>query len=335
MPLQTGDREAQAGDVLVVTGPTASGKSALALALARRLGGSIINMDAMQCYRDLRILTARPTAAEEALAPHALYGVRDAALPVSAGWWREAALAGIAAAHAGGRLPILCGGTGLYLKALAEGIADLPEVPAPARAEARAMVAANTAAAYAWLAAHDPASAARIRPTDPQRVARAIELWLATGQGLAAWQARATLPPAPFRFTAIIVLPPPALLRAAIAARFHAMLAQGALEEVRSLLARGLDPALPILRAHGVPELAAHLRGVLSLEAAAAQAIQATGRYTRRQRTWWRHHQAAPPSRTHNIHARIASAEQFSESEWDRIFAFLDESGLTAAQHRR
>jgi tRNA dimethylallyltransferase len=320
-------------DVLVVTGPTASGKSALALGLAERLAGTIINMDAMQCYRDLRILTARPTVEEEARVPHALYGVRDAAEAVTAGWWRGAALAAIAAARAAGRLPILCGGTGLYLRTLIEGIADLPPIPPAARTEARAMVAAGSAAAHAWLAARDPVTATRLRPSDPQRIARAIEIWLATGESLDAWQTQKTLPPAPLRLSAIIVDPPPSDLRAAIEARFGAMLRSGALDEVRALVARGLDASLPIMRAHGVPELAAHLRGEMSLEAAAERAILLTGQYTKRQRTWWRHHAAAPQERTHNIHARIAFLEQFPECESVKIFAFLDKCGLTAVQH--
>lgn len=318
-----------------MTGPTASGKSALALALARHLGGTVINMDAMQCYAGLRILTARPSPAEEAMVPHALYGVRDAAEPASAGWWRRAALEAIAAAHGAGRLPILCGGTGMYLRALAEGISDLPEIPPAVRAQARALVAAEgPAAAHAWLAARDPETASRLRPTDPQRIARAVEMFLATGTGLAAWQARTHLPPAPFRFAAFVVDPPAAVLRAAIAARFAAMLAAGAVEEVRALAARGLDPALPVMRAHGVPELLAHLRGETTIAEAAARAVLLTGQYTKRQRTWWRHHAAAPAARTHNIHARIASLEQLPESEKARIFAFIDAWGLTAAQHR-
>lgn len=322
------------GDVLVVTGPTASGKSALALALAERRDGTIINMDAMQCYRDLRILSARPSEDEEARVPHALYGVRDAADPVSAGWWRGAALAAIVAARRAGRLPILCGGTGLYLRTLTHGIAALPEVPAAARTEARAMVAGDAAAAHAWLAARDPATASGLRPGDPQRIARAIEIWLATGEGLLAWQRRAALPPARLRVAAILVDPPADELRAAIAARFQAMLAAGAIAEVSALLARGLDPSLPIMRAHGVPELAAYLQGRVTLQAAASRAILLTGQYTKRQRTWWRHHPPGGPGRTHNIHARITGSEQFPESELARIFAFLDECGLTAPQHR-
>jgi tRNA dimethylallyltransferase len=316
-------------DVLVVTGPTASGKSALALALAERLGGTVINMDAMQTYAGLRILTARPTAEEEARAPHALYGVRDAAEPATAAWWRAAALDAIRAA----RLPILCGGTGMYLRALQLGLADIPPIPDAARAQARAL-ADDPAAAHAWLAARDPGTAARLRPTDPQRLARAIEVWLATGRGLAAWHDAPPDPP-PLRFAAFIVDPPADALRAAIVARFHAMLAAGALSEVRALVARGLDPALPVMRAHGVPELAAHLRGELALPAAAARAIVLTGQYTKRQRTWWRHHGPAPKHRTHTIHARIAGFEQFPQSEWASILANIHRWGLTAAQHDR
>jgi tRNA dimethylallyltransferase len=220
----------------------------------------------------------------------------------------------------------------MYLRTLAEGMSDIPAIPPGARAEARAL-AENPAAAHAWLAARDPATAARLRPTDPQRIARAIEVFLATGRGLAAWHAAPADPP-PLRFAAFVVDPPPADLRAAIAARFHAMLAAGALEEVAKLVARGLDPALPIMRAHGVPELAAHLRGELDLPTAAARAILLTGQYTKRQRTWWRHHDPAPPPRTHTIHARIAGFEQLPQSEQDKIFALIHAWGLTAPQHR-
>lgn len=317
-------------DVLVVAGPTASGKSALALALARRFGGTVINADAMQCYRDLRIVTARPTAEEEAQAPHALYGVLDAATPATAAWWRTAALAAIEAA----RLPILCGGTGLYLRALAEGLADVPPIPPEARAEARRLLAADgPAALHARLAVLDPETAARLRPSDSQRLARAYEVAIGTGQGLAAWQRTAPAPPG-LRFTAILIDPPPAALRPAIAARFEAMLAAGALEEVRALLARDLDPALPLLRAHGVPELSDHLAGRITLAEAASRAVAATQRYTRRQRTWWRHHAPASEGRVLPIHARIPAMTQLPESFMADIFAFLDRMGLTAAQHR-
>jgi tRNA dimethylallyltransferase len=319
-------------DVLVVAGPTASGKSALALALARHFGGTVVNADAMQCYRDLRILTARPSPAEMAQAPHALYGVLDAAMPATAVWWRGAALDAIAAAPG---LPILCGGTGLYLRVLAEGIAPVPEVPAEARAEARRLLAELGAPGlHALLAAIDPETAARLRPSDSQRLARAHEVATGTGQGLAHWQRQVAAPPA-LRFSAIVLDPPVAELRAAIATRFHSMLEAGALEEVRALLARGLDPALPLLRAHGVPELADHLAGRATLAEAAARAVAATGRYTKRQRTWWRHHEAAPEGRVLPIRARIAAMTQLMEREWPQILAFLDRVGLTAAQHRQ
>jgi tRNA dimethylallyltransferase len=321
-------------DVLVVVGPTASGKSALALALAERLGGTVINADAMQCYRDLRIITARPTPEEEAQAPHALYGVLDAATPATAAWWRDAALAAIEAARAAGRLPILCGGTGLYLRALAEGIADVPPIPPEARAEARRLLAADgPGALHARLMVLDPETAARLRPSDSQRLARAYEVAIGTGQGLAAWQRAKPAPPA-LRFTAILIDPPRQALATAIAARFDAMLAAGALDEVRALLARGLDPALPLLRAHGVPEFFDHLAGRVALAEAASRAVAATLRYTKRQRTWWRHHAPAPDGRVLPIHARIPAMTQFPESFSADIFAFLDCMGLTAAQHR-
>ncbi|MGC8475794.1 MAG: tRNA (adenosine(37)-N6)-dimethylallyltransferase MiaA [Acetobacteraceae bacterium] len=300
---------------LIIAGPTASGKSALALALAARLPGTVINADAMQLYRELRILTARPTPAEEAAVPHALYGVRAAALSASAAWWREAALAAMTTARAAGRIPILCGGSGLYLHVLTHGLSAIPDPGPEARAEARALLAAlGPAGLHARLAAADPATAAALRPSDSQRLARAWEVWRGTGQGLAAWNAHPTeTPPEGWRFAAIVLDPPRPALREAATARFAAMLEQGALAEVRALLALGLDPALPALRAHGVPELAAHLRGEIGLAEAAARAIAATGRYVKRQATWLRHHVLAPEARTHRIHARFTGLTQFSE----------------------
>lgn len=309
---------------LIVAGPTASGKSALALALARRLNGVVINADAMQVYRELRILTARPGAADEALAPHRLYGVRPAAQPGNAAWWRDAALAAMEEARAVGRLPILCGGSGLYLAALVGGLAEVPEPGPEARTEARALlVGLGPAALHARLAAVDPATAARLRPSDPQRIARAWEVWRGTGRGLVGWQAEAAPPPHGWRFAAIVLDPPRGELRAAAADRFAAMLEAGAVQEVRALLALGLDPALPALRAHGVPELAAHLRGELPLAEAARRAIAATGRYVKRQSTWLRHHPLAPPARTHMIHARITGLTQFSERNLAETVEFI------------
>ena len=328
---QEADRAAQTAALpgaVIVAGPTASGKSALALALAERLDGVVINADSMQVYRELRVLTARPTPDDEARAPHALYGVRPAAEPGSVFWWREAALATMAAARAAGRLPIICGGTGLYLRALTEGLADLPEIPVPIRAEARALLdSLGPQGLHARLAAADPSTAARLRPSDSQRLARAWEVWRASGTGLAAWQASGGAT-APWRFIAVLLDPPRPALRTAIADRFAAMLAAGALEEVRALVAAGLDPALPAMRAHGVPELSACLRGETSLAEAAARAVTATGRYTRRQGTWFRHH--PPAAAVWNITTRFDDTEKFSERGIADLLNFLRDSGLTA-----
>ena len=310
---------------LFVVGPTASGKSALALAIAERLGGAIINADSMQLYRELRIITARPSPADEARAPHVLYGVRPAAEAASVAWWRDAALKAIEEVRAAGRLPIICGGTGMYCAALTQGLAAIPPIPAPAREEARRLLAEEgPAALHARLAAEDPASAARLRPSDSQRIARAYEVWRGTGRAIAAWQAEASAAPAPWRFTAVLLDPPRAELRAAIAQRWAAMIQAGAVEEVRALLAQGLDPALPAMRALGVPEIAAMLSGRLTEDEASARAILASGQYTKRQATWFRHHELAPPDRSYLINARFAGFTQFSESESVKFFAFLD-----------
>jgi len=310
---------------LIVAGPTASGKSALALALAERFGGAVINADSMQLYRELRVLTARPTPAEEARVPHRLYGVRAAAEAASVAWWREAALAAMAEERAAGRLPVLCGGTGLFFSALTEGLAHIPPIPEAARAEARRLLAeTGPAALHARLAAEDPETALRLRPSDSQRIARAYEVWRGTGRGLAAWQREGgATGPAPWRFAALLLDPPRAELRAAIAARFDAMLAAGALEEVRGLAGQGLDPSLPAMRAHGVPELAAHLAGRMTLPQARERAVLHTGQYAKRQATWFRHHPLAATRDTHTIHARIAGTEQFYERLFPEILAFV------------
>ena len=304
---------------LMIAGPTCSGKSGLALALAERLGGTVINADSMQVYRELRILTARPTPAEEARAPHRLYGVQPAAAPGSVAWWRGAALAEMAQSG----LPIVCGGTGMYLQALAAGLADIPEPGAAAREEARALLASEgPAALHARLGRVDPATAAGLRPSDGQRLARAWEVWRGTGRGLTVWQSEAASP-APYAFRLILLDPERAVLRQAIEARFDAMLAAGALDEVRALLALGLDPALPAMRAVGVPELAAYLRGDLALEAARAQAVAATRRYVKRQATWFRNRKIAEQTRTRTIHARYEDQAQFSERDWQNLAMFV------------
>jgi tRNA dimethylallyltransferase len=312
---------------LIVAGPTASGKSALALEIAERVGGTIINADAMQVYRELRIITARPTPDEELRVPHALYGVRPAAEPGSVAWWREAALIEMDRAKQAGRLPILTGGTGLYFASLTEGLAEIPDPGATARDEARRLLKEiGPAALHARLAELDPDTAARLRPTDSQRIARAWEVWRGTGRGLAAWQTSVG-PPAPWRFAAIQLAPPREELRAAIATRLATMLREGAIKEVRELLALSLDPALPAMRAHGVPELAAHLRGELSLEQATSRIELVTGQYTKRQATWFRHHPLAEPRRVHTIHARFTSVKQFSERNLADTFAFIQAMG--------
>lgn len=299
---------------LIVTGPTASGKSALAMDLAERLDGVIINADSMQTYQELRVLTARPSPDDEARVPHLLYGVRRAEQPGNAAWWRDTALLAMTETHAAGRLPILTGGTGLYFNALTKGIADIPEIGPAEREEARRLLAEiGPEQLHAGLAKVDPATAHRLHPSDGQRIARAWEVWRATGQGLAAWQNRRA-EPAPWRFLAIRLDPPRDALRAAIATRFDAMLAQGAVEEVRALLALNLDPTLPAMRAHGVPELSAYLAGRLTLEQARERTERVTGQYTKRQATWFRHHELAHPAGTRLIHARWPDYTQDSES---------------------
>jgi len=310
---------------LLIAGPTASGKSALALAIAERFGGTVINADSMQVYRELRIITARPTPAEEARVPHRLYGVRPATEAASVAWWRGEALDAMAAVRAAGRLPVLCGGTGMYFAALTQGLSDIPPVPEAAREEARRLLAdEGPGALHGRLAAQDPDTAARLRPSDSQRIARAWEVWRGTGRGLAAWQAAGGTGPAPWRFAAILLDPARAELRAAIAARWDAMLEAGAVEEVRALAAQALDPALPAMRAHGVPELVAHLAGRMSLEDASRRAVLNTGQYTKRQATWFRHHPLADLSRMHTIHARMAGHTQFSERILVDVFTFVD-----------
>jgi len=312
---------------LIVAGPTASGKSALALAVAERLRGTIINTDSMQVYRELRIITARPTPDDEARAPHRLYGMRAAAEAGSVAWWRDEAVLAMDAAREAGRLPILTGGSGLYFAALTDGLAEIPDPGPEARTEARRLLAEQgPMALHASLAHVDPATAARLKPEDSQRIARAWEVWRGTGRGLAAWQDNRSAP-APWRFSAILLDPPRDALRAAIATRFDAMLRDGALEEVRALLALGLDPSLPAMRAHGVPELSAYLRGALSLEEAGRRTELVTGQYTKRQATWFRHHQLAPQTQIFTISAIFSFIEQFSESQQGNLFTFIENNG--------
>jgi len=295
--------------VVVVGGPTASGKSALALDLAEEFGGTVVNADSMQIYRELSVLTARHTSADEAHAPHRLYGVLPASERCSAARWQAMALAEIRAAKASGSLPIVVGGTGLYLRALMEGLADIPPVPAEVREAVRGLHAKiGSPGLHAVLAERDPETAARLKPGDTQRLLRAVEVWQATGRSITAWQSDPTAGPPPgLRFLPIVVDPPRDALYASCDGRFGRMIELGALDEVRELMALGLPPDLPVMKALGVPELSSYLRGEIDLPAAAALARQSTRRYAKRQGTWFRH-QLAP---VHGCH--VVSA-QYSES---------------------
>ncbi|MDF2116708.1 tRNA (adenosine(37)-N6)-dimethylallyltransferase MiaA [Roseiarcaceae bacterium H3SJ34-1] len=287
---------------VLIAGPTASGKSALAISLAQRLGGTVINADSMQVYRDLRIITARPTLEEEAQAPHRLFGHVDAATNYSAGLWLADAAAALADITAAGRTPIFAGGTGLYFKALLHGLSDIPKVPDEVRARVRAEAEGMAPEVlHARLAARDPLTAARLRPSDPQRILRALEVFEATGLPLRHFQDRRGAPLLDAESCACIFLAPDRKeLHRRIDARFDAMMAQGALDEVTALAERHLDPALPAMRAHGVPGLIAYLRGKLSLDDAVAKGKIDTRHYSKRQFTWFRHQLSqfkwAPPA---------------------------------------
>jgi tRNA dimethylallyltransferase len=275
---------------ILIAGPTASGKSALALALAEKLGGVIVNADSMQVYRDLRVITARPTPAQEALTPHVLYGHVDAAERYSVGAWCVDAGAALATAARNARPAIVVGGTGLYFETLTKGLAAVPPIAEEIRAAVRARLEARgTIPLYAELARVDPEMARRLMPGDRSRIARALEVVLATGRSLSDWH-REGMPPALDASRAIKVFlnPERAELQRRIESRFAAMLAAGALDEVRALAARRLDPALPAMKAHGVPWLIRHLEGEITLADAALGGVRDTWRYTKRQATWFR-----------------------------------------------
>jgi tRNA dimethylallyltransferase len=297
------------GRIWLIAGPTASGKSALALRLAEAVGGEIVNADSMQLYRDLAILSARPGAEEMARAPHHLFGTLDAADGWSVGRWLRAAtdkLVGIAGDA------IVVGGTGLYFKALTEGLAEVPAVPAGVRAAtAIEFETLGEAAFRARLAQIDPAAAARIAPGDRQRLARAWEVHAATGVALSDHQTAASGALPAGRWTALALEPPRPALYARCDARLEAMAADGAADEVRALLARGLDPALPAMKAVGVREFAACLAGETSLEEALATAQRETRRYAKRQMTWMRGQMAHWP--------RIDAAD--ADAQWAQLLA--------------
>ncbi|MXV45127.1 tRNA (adenosine(37)-N6)-dimethylallyltransferase MiaA [Saccharibacter sp. 17.LH.SD] len=311
-------------NAIIVAGPTCSGKSALALHLAKLCCGTVINADSMQVYHDLHILTARPAAEDEAAVPHRLYGVLEASQAGSVAWWRQQALSEMQRCWQEGRVPILCGGTGMYLRSLTDGLVEVPDPGEEARREARTLLEEIGAPAlYERLLALDPQTASRLNPQDSQRIARAWEVRIGTGRGLSSWQEEVALPPAPCRFVSVRLDPPRDQLRAAIAVRFERMIRVGALEEVKALLAKKLPPTLPVMRAHGVPELAHVLNGDSSLEEATEMAVRATGRYTRRQATWFRHHALGKEGDSIISFHRFDINEKLLESEIQKIENFM------------
>jgi tRNA dimethylallyltransferase len=307
--------------ILVVTGPTASGKSALALDAAVAFSGTVINADSMQVYCELRVLTARPLPADEARAPHRLFGVLSGTEPCSAGRWLGLAVAAIDETRAAGRLPIVVGGTGLYLRALVEGLAPVPEIADAVRAEARALHERLGAEAFrAELARIDPEMAQRLPATDRQRLIRAYEVAKTTCRSLAEWQReKMPRPPVAGRFATIALNPPRDVLYAAIDARFERMIEAGALDEVKALDDMNLNPTLPAAKALGVAPLRRYLRGETGLDEACKAAKQATRNYAKRQCTW--------------LGNQIAGADvhntQYSESLKPKIFSFIRQFLLT------
>jgi len=294
-PVETGDMGAEPR-VWLIGGPTASGKSTLALRLAEATGGEIVNADSMQLYRDLRILTARPSAADEALATHHLYAVADGADIWSVGRWLEAATAVLADVAARGKVAVVVGGTGLYFRALTRGLSAIPAVPPALRAEVQAEFDALGEAAFRErLSEVDPASADRIAPGDRQRLTRALEVALAAGAPIGAFRGRDVPPLPPGSWRGAVLEPPRGALYTRCEARLAAMVEAGALEEVRALTERDLPADRPVMKALGVRELAEHLAGRATLAEALALAAQATRRYVKRQTTWLRHQNAVWP----------------------------------------
>lgn len=277
-------------DAILIAGPTASGKSALALDLAERIGGVVVNADSMQVYGALHVLTARPSQADTEQVEHRLYGHRSADQAYSTGEWMREAAEVIADVHARGKIPIVVGGTGLYFEALLGGLATMPDIPEPIRMARRAELLTNgPAGMHRELAEKDPETAARLSPNDGQRIARALEVLDATGKSISVLQAARGEPVLDGSNTRrILLMPERDILTERIDRRFRQMVEGGALDEVRGLLDLHLDPSMPAMKAIGVPELAAHLGGTLDIESALEQGAAATRRYAKRQTTWFR-----------------------------------------------
>lgn len=288
-------------EAILIAGPTASGKSAAALAVAAATGGAVVNADSMQVYRDLRILTARPTGADERAAPHVLYGHVDAADAYSAGRWLADAGRALDTLRRDGTVPIVVGGTGLYFRALTEGLSPIPAIPDTVRTRWRHRLETEGAPAlHARLADRDPDSAARIEPADRQRIVRALEVWEATGLPLSDWQRQEGRPLlAADRIVRVFLDPDRDWLYRRIDDRFDAMMDEGALSEVAALKARGLSSDLPAMRAHGVPHFLSQLAGTLDPETALIRAKADVRHYAKRQKTWFRNQMkgwaAVPP----------------------------------------
>lgn len=289
--IETVDRlvgESANRDALLIAGPTASGKSALALAVAQHTRGVVINADSMQVYDGLRILTARPSPEEEANADHRLYGFVDPAIAFSAGDYVRAIKPVLAQLKAQGRFAVIVGGTGLYFNALTKGLVAMPDVPVSIIQEVEAMQMQGVDL-HGWLQCEDPASAARLSLADIPRLQRAVAVKRATGRTLGEWQREATAPLlAADRWKGVFLAPDRATLYERINARFHIMIAQGALEEARIIQALALPANRGVMKSHGMPHLLAHLRGDMTLEEAVQLGQQDTRNYAKRQFTWAR-----------------------------------------------
>lgn len=310
---------------IVIAGPTCSGKSYLALQIAERLNGIIINADAMQCYKDLRIITARPSLQDEQRIQHRLYGVLSWDQIGNAGWWRQQALSELEHAWNTHHMPILCGGTGMYFHALIHGIALIPEPDPAVRKQARQIVAAQGAGIlYEELLKEDFQSVERLNPADSQRIARAWEVWKSSGKGLAYWQENAHLPGADCNFIVIRLAPERSVLRQAVERRFQSMIEQGALEEVAAFARKDPPLTLPLSRAHGVPEFMALLAGECSRQEAIERAVKNIQRYIKRQETWFSHHVLAPESHVCIFNTRIDCFEKFSKRIIEKSVFFIN-----------
>jgi len=301
---------------VLIAGPTASGKSALGLALADRLGGEIINADSMQVYGDLRIVTARPSAEEEAQAPHHLYGHVSADIVYSTGQWLTDATSAIGQVQARGKVPIVLGGTGLYFRSLTEGFVEVPDIPDTIRASTRTEVdEIGPVAAHGLLCDVDPDWAAQVHENDPQRIARGLEVFRATGRPLSAWQAEPVAAPDLGLVAKIVLEPDREWLIERIHRRFRMMVEAGAVDEVEALLKQELAPALPAMKALGVPELGRYLAGEMLLEEAIEAAAIKSRQYAKRQSTWFRQQMIS----WNKVFA------QDLESQVAEIFSFIDE----------